>query len=197
MKKIALATAFAGLFSLSQADASCELLTEVRAAYYHPTSKKFRDIYGGSGIYNVELSLETWCNFYPFISAGYYRESGRSIGERNKTTLTMVPLGIGLKYLFCPCSCYHPYLGAGFAASWMHTRDSSPFIHKTTKKWGFGGVFKVGVLAFFTDCFFVDGFIDYTYMKVHFSGSRSSPLVFLSDADLSGFAFGLGIGFAF
>jgi len=173
-----------------------EILVEIRGAYFHPTGSRFDDIYGGSGIYNFELSVQTWCDLYSWISVGYLRESGHSKGLRNRTTFQMVPLGIGLKYIF-NCWCLRPYLGAGLGVTWMDTCNKSNFVIKDVDKWGVGGVFKIGALYEFCDCWFLDFFVDYTYMCVDFNGTRNNPLVTRHDADISGFSFGGGIGYSF
>lgn len=177
-------------------DSCCiDILLEFRAAYFHPTGSRFDDIYGGSGIYNLELSVQTWCDLYTWLSVGYLRESGRSLGLKTKTTFQMVPLGIGLKYLFT-CSCFNPYVGAGLGVTWMDVDNKTKFAHDVDK-WGVGGVFKVGSLWNFCDCWFLDIFIDYTYMCIDFHGTKSDPFVFRNDADISGFSFGGGIGYRF
>lgn len=172
------------------------VLAEVRAAYFHPTGSRFDDIYGGSGIYNFELSVQTWCDLYTWFSVGYLRESGKSLGLKNRTTFQMVPLGLGLKYLFS-CGCFRPYLGAGLGVTWMDVDNHSDFVKKDVDKWGVGGVFKAGSLWYMNNCWFLDFFIDYTYMDIGFSGTSADPFVFRNDADISGFSFGVGLGYSF
>lgn len=172
-----------------------DVLLEFRAAYFHPTGSRFDDIYGGSGIYNLELSVQTWCDLYTWLSVGYLRETGRTKELKTKTTFQMVPLGIGFKYLFS-CGCFNPYLGAGLGVTWMDVDNKTSFAHDVDD-WGVGGVFKIGSLWNFCDCWFLDLFIDYTYMCLGFSGTKSDPFVFRNDADISGFSFGAGIGYRF
>lgn len=171
------------------------MLLEFRAAYFHPTGCRFDDIYGGTGIYNLEFSIQTWCDLYTWVSVGYLRESGHSIGLSTPTTIQLVPLGIGLKYMFS-CFCFRPYIGAGFGATWMDIDNKTKFVHDVTD-WVFGGIFKVGSLWNFCNCWFLDAFIDYTYMKKDYHGTWNNPFVYRHDGDISGFSFGLGIGVEF
>lgn len=193
MKKILFLTALCGFFS-SQLHAIC-FLPEVKAAYFYPLDSRFRKIYSGGGLYSFEATFSCWDCFYPWISAGGFWKSGRSIGEKDKTEIVMIPLGVGLKYLFC-CGCFNPYIGAGLAVTYLHTDDHSPFVKKNNSGWGVGGIAKVGNLYYFCESFFIDIFADYTYMKVDFD-KVSDPFVIGLNANVSGFSFGGGLGFCF
>ena len=87
------------LSSLAHLEA-VQVLQEVEAAYFHPMSSRFRDIYGGGGIYTFELNVQTWCQLYSWANVSYFHKTGRSIGEKDKTTITLVPVAFGLKYIF-------------------------------------------------------------------------------------------------
>lgn len=194
VKKLFSFVAFSFL-SLSQLDCSCDFLTEAKASYYYFTSSRTREVYTGSGLYSIELSLETWSDLYAWLSAGYLHASGRTKADNHKTTLQMVPLNFGIKYM--PCwEKYHPYVGLGLSATYMHTEDDSPYVIQNNDKWGVGVIGKLGFLAYMTECMFLDLFMDYTYVKVCFN--KTPPeFVVRRDADLSGIAFGAGIGWNF
>jgi outer membrane protein W len=168
----------------------------MRAAYLHPTGSHFDDIYGGSGIYNFELSIQTWFDLYTWFSLGYLRNSGQSLGLNNRTLFQMVPLGFGLKYLL-NCSCLRPYLGAGLGMTWIDVDNYREFVKKEINKWGVGSVFKAGSLWYMSSCCFLDFFIDYTYMDIGFSDTSIDPFALSNDADISGFSFGFGLGYSF
>lgn len=195
MNKKLLLLACASFFSFTGLESSCAILPEIKLAYYYPTSSRTRDLYTGSGLYSFELSVETWCDFYPWVSAGYLHATGHTKAENRKTTLEMVPLNLGVKYI---ASCWgsHPYLGLGVTATYMHTKDNSPYVIHTTSKWGVGGIVKAGFLAYMSECMFIDLFIDYTFVRMGFHNS-SSPNVQRRSANLSGFSFGGGFGWAF
>lgn len=194
MKKFALASII-GLTSFSQLH-SIEFLPEVKAAYFYPLDSRTRDIYSDGAVYGLELNMEScWC-IYPWISGQYFCVDGRSIGEDDKTTLRLVPLGIGLKYMFCCESCWRPYVGLGFGATYLHTKDDSNFVKRTRSKWGYGLIVKGGSYFYFSDCWFFDIFIDYTWMKLSFSGS-TDPFIIGKKADISNIAVGGGIGVNF
>ncbi len=194
IKKYAFLATLLGVASFSQVN-GMEFLIEGKAAYFYPLDSEVRDIYCDGGVFGLELSVDSCWNLYPWISADYFCVDGRSIGENDKTTLTLVPLGIGLKYLFS-CGCLRPYLGLGFGSTYFHTKDDSNFVKKSHTKWGFGVIAKGGAQFYFSDCWFFDLFLDYTWMKLSFSGT-SDPFVLGRKADISNINVGGGIGVNF
>lgn len=170
---------------------------EARVAYFKPTSKKVRKIYSnGMPFYELEVSagLDNW---RLWAGVGGFSKKGRSIGGHNPTRLEVLPISFGLKYVFCLCPCVQFYFGGGAVYSHMKTKDHSPFVHKNTQKWTWGGVAQAGTYYFFNNTFYGSFFVDYLYQKFKFSHSRKHPFVVRHDADLSGFKVGVGIGAQF
>lgn len=172
-----------------------DILLEARGAYYGPTNSLFREIYSGSGRYGLEVSAQAWKGLYPFVSVDYFYKSGHSIGGCNNTNITLVPIGVGLKYLFPFQEKFDFYVGAGVVPTYMRIRDQGPFVEPTTHKWGVGGVAKTGFLYTFTNGVFLDLFGDYTYTKINID--QDDCCVERNNADVSGWAVGLGIGYRF
>jgi hypothetical protein len=79
----------------------------------------------------------------------------------------------------------------------MKTDNHSPFVIKKVEKWGYGVKAKVGALYWLWCDLFLDVFIDYSWMKIGFSKVPANKPVVRHDADLSGFSFGAGLGWAF
>ena len=174
-----------------------EVLMEVKAGYFHPTNHRFRKIYpGGGGIYGAEVSLQTWKGVYAWISGSYFSESGRSLGERDRTIITMVPLGAGLKCLFDVTRHARLYFGGGALGTYLNTQDHSPYVIKSVHKWGAGGIVKAGSLVTLGKVFFLDFFADYSFMKIDCDNTHHDKLV-RHDADLSGWSLGGAIGYRF
>jgi len=196
MKKLFPILAALVLSTATQLEAFCCISPEVEVAYFHPLSSRFRDIYGGGAIYTFELNVQTWCQLYTFANVSYFNESGRSIGEKNKTEITLIPVAFGLKYLWC-CDCFNPYIAAGPLFTHMKTDDHSPYVIKKNEKWGYGATAKVGTLYYIWCNLFLDAFINYSYMCIGFDHVPSDKPVVRHDADLSGFSFGGGLGYSF
>lgn len=113
-----------------------EILPEFKASYFQSTDKRFRDIYHGAGLYRLELSVQAYEGFYPWISVGYFRKTGYSLGLNDKTIIQMVPMDIGLKYLFRQGMRINPYLGLGLLVEYVHINNSSCCVQKRQSDWG-------------------------------------------------------------
>ena len=160
-------------------------LAEAKAAYFRPTGSKFKEIYGDEiGLYGVEVSAQAWKRLYGWASASYASKKGvSSLGD--PTRLTMVPIGLGVKYMHAYKHVSY-YLGAGALTTYAHTRDSSPYLRHEITKWGIGGIAKAGLLVNINKCLFLDLFSDYSYTRIHYHGG---------EANFSGWSAGLGIGY--
>ncbi|HSX04319.1 MAG TPA: hypothetical protein VLG76_06280 [Rhabdochlamydiaceae bacterium] len=170
-----------------------EVLTELKVGYFHPESTKFRRIYGSAGIYGFETSVQSWCDLYTWISADFFIKSGHSLGLRDHTNIYFLPIGLGLKWFF-PLECWDFYLGGGFLATYLHIRDDSHFVVRTSPNWGWGGIAKAGVIRNFGSWFFLDLFTSYSYTHIGFH-ERHHKVVYRHPANLGGWEIGLGLGF--
>jgi hypothetical protein len=186
----------ATLFSSLQA---VDTLVEAKAAYFYPTSHEFREIYSDGGIYGLEVSCQAWRGFYPWFSASIVHKSGHSITtsplvSSDSTRITLVPLGLGLKYLY-PINFVDLYAGVGILGTYVHIKDNSPFVIRSSSKWGVGGIAKIGAI-FNYKSFFVDLFSDYSYTKVDFHNTNHGQVV-RHRANISDWSIGAGIGYRF
>jgi hypothetical protein len=172
-----------------------DVFVEAKAAYYRPTDDKFREIYSDSGIYGGEISCQAWRGLYGWASASCFHKGGHSIRMHDSTTITFVPLGFGLKYLF-PVSFVDLYVGAGMLNTYAHIEDDSHFVIHSHSKWGQGGIVKAGAIFNVNKHFFVDLFSDYSFMKIDFHNTDHEKVV-RHDADLSGWSIGAGVGYRF
>ena len=183
-----------GLASVNTLQA-IDAFVEAKAAYFLPTDDKFRKIYSGGGIYGGEISCQAYKGLYGWASGSYFYKSGHSIGEHNATRITMVPLGLGLKYLY-RISFADLYLGAGVLGTYVHMKDSSHYVVHEHSKWGVGGIIKGGAILNVNKHFFVDLFTDYSFMNVNFHNTHNGTVA-RHNADLSGWSIGTGIGYRF
>ncbi|CUI15752.1 conserved hypothetical protein [Candidatus Protochlamydia naegleriophila] len=176
-----------------------DIRVEARVAYYRPSSKKVKEIYGnGWADYQVELSKGFCDNWRAFVGVSGFSKSGRSLGEHDKTTLRLIPLTFGVKYVYNYAPCVDIYIGGGAAYSWLRIKDHSSYVHEHVKKSRFGGIAQIGAYYYFNECLFADVFIDYLFQKYDFSNSHSySRYVERHDVNLSGFKVGAGLGYRF
>jgi len=169
---------------------------EVRVAYFYPTSKKVRDIYGsGLPLYQVELSYDLCNRWSGWTSVGYLSKHGHSIGLHDDTRIHFYPIGLGVKHTFeLPCH-FEAYLGGGATYSILHIKDHSSYVKENVRKNNLGGVVKTGILYHVSECFFFDLFFDYSYTKYHFSGTHDN--IKRNNLTMSGLQFGAGAGVSF
>ncbi len=168
---------------------------EEKASYFSPISHKVRDIYAkGMGMYGFELSFPIWNFIYGWTSGSYLSKVGHSIGDHSRTRVKLIPLGIGLKFMYT-VDCIDFYAGVGGLGTYFHTNDQSPFVIRSTSKWAAGGIGKLGLFIRPTKVFFIDLFGDYSYMNFNFHGS--SKKVVRHNVNFSGWSVGGGIGWAF
>lgn len=172
-----------------------EFLPEIRAAYNYETDHLTRDIYGSGALYNFEFNLKIDEHSMPFVSLGYLHQNGKSLGGNDSTTLNLIPIDIGYKYVFLTKN-IQPYLGLAMDISYIHLKNESPYVQKTQTTWGVGIKPKSGVLFFPTERFFIDLFLDYTYLPVSFS-QDGKLLVYNKKVDLSSLSIGGGVGYKF
>lgn len=186
-----------------------ELLAEVKAGYFWPSDKTFREIYGhGSGIVGAELSAPIWCSLYGFAGIDYFAKKGHSIISscsdssfsdseicHNPTRIKLVPVTFGLKYFYC-VDRYDIYVAGGAQYTYFQTKDESPFVIETVTKRGWGGIAKLGTLINFDCGLFLDVFGQYSFLRMDFKDDRHDRLI-RHDAKLSGWSVGLGLGYRF
>ena len=185
---------FASGFLLSFKLQAIEVLPEVKAAYFYPTHNRFRAIYHDGGIYSIETSVKAWDQLYPWMSLGVFYQTGRSLENRFGTNLLILPIGLGLKYLFTYKQ-LNPYLGVGMQVTYTHMHDKSPYVDSRFAHWGMGGMIKTGFLAYFTKSCFFDFFCDYSYLKINYH--HRHPRVVNLRTDLSSISIGAGVGYRF
>lgn len=168
---------------------------EIKVGYFIPTNELFRKIYGGGGIYNLELSTPVWDCVEAWAGVGYFTQTGHSIGLGDPTHITIVPITLGLKYYFPLTNFFDGYVGIGAQANYLHMHDQSPFVIEHISKWGIGGIAKAGVICYLENCFFLDFFVDYSFCRIPFH--RTDNIVIRNTGDISGFSVGTGLGYDF
>lgn len=173
-----------------------DVIVEGKAAYFFPTNSRFRDIYGnGSGQYGAEVTFRLFRQLYGFTSADFFNKKGKSINFCNSTTVNIINVGIGLKYLV-PFCVGDFYVGLGALPTRLHTTDCSPYVIKNRTKWGCGGIAKVGAYFDLPKSFVIDVFADYSFVKIPFNCCPKLNLAGHS-AHANGLSVGAGVGYRF
>ncbi len=177
---------------------SREVWIEPKGGYFYPTSDRLRDFYSpGGGFVGAEITGELTGRWYGFLGSSWFSKSGHSDGLGNKTTINLVPIQAGFKYLQ-PCSDkVDAYFGLGFQTDYVHFHDHSSFVVQKSTNWGYGAVGKFGFLWTHCNGFFLDLFAEYAWIaKVHFSGTLDGAIERVP-VDVSAISSGIGIGYRF
>ncbi len=185
---------------LASSLSALECFVEARTAYFLPTGHRLKKIYGGGALYGVELDVQAYKQLYGWANLGYFGRSGRTLLDRDRTWLNMVPMSVGFKFIYNQhewAPAWSPYVAVGAEATYLNVHSRSKFLVHSESDWGFGGVFKGGVMIHpATSHWLLDVYAEYSHMKVDMDRSHGKR-VSIHRADLSGYLFGGALGYRF
>lgn len=171
---------------------------EARGAYFLWTDSTVKSVYSPGALCGLEFDCRLYEQLYSWVGVDYLCKGGKTLPDHKSTTLTLVPISAGLKWIYTVYRA-QPYLGAGIEAFYgKETIDSSVFAHSRAN-WGCGGIFKAGLLVYLIDHLFLDLYADYSLQKLNLKKLPASApqLELVNSVNLSGFSFGLGLGYGF
>lgn len=189
-------TFFIMIYSVSYLSADSKI--EGGASYFYPQSGILRDIYGAGVNYHLNFSQNVYKNLDLWVGANYFNKDGHSLGAHQKTNIKIIPVNLGLKYLF-PVHFQHVnidfYINGAFKYYFLKIHDYSPFVAKHSNKDGFGVVFGGGSYIYLYKHIFLNFLIDYSFKQ--FFDFHHKPHTQSHSVDVSGWDFGGGIGVKF
>ena len=194
MKKQTLLALFIFVSQLSAIEGSLE----GKVSYFYPTNSTTRGIFDDRVFYGIEGAvgdhLGSCHSLFGYMGANIYPSSGHT-NQGTKTKIKLVPIEIGMKYLFSTQQDIGIYIGAAATPFYVHTNDDSPFVVRKRSIWDIGGTFKGGLLFFpKTEHLFIDVFLAYYLLRTKFSDTDQS---IGRKADISGLSAGGGLGWEF
>ncbi len=168
---------------MCSAAASAATSFGLRIAYFSPLDSDFRSIYGGGvmfggdALFSLSRSLDLW------LDIRYFGKTGSLSYTMEETKLTLVPIGVGLRYRILPGKVV-PYVGAGarYVLYWEKN------ILGEVRAGGVGFVGKAGLAIALSDHFWLDIQTAYSYCKMQ-------PADF--EFNVGGFEFGAGLVYSF
>lgn len=183
------------------------VMLEVRTSYFYPTSHKFRSIFGDG---NVNYQLNTTFPVYYgknvwvqgidiWFAVDYFHKNGHTKPLHDRTSISIVPITIGLKYFFPALGKVAPvnfYLGSGLKYFFVHTHDNNPYVKRILNVNGAGGVFETGFTTTFVKHLVLDVFASYSIKKFD-APSVHNAAVKAKSFDVSNVNVGLGLGYKF
>ena len=144
----------------------------------------FEEVYGDSHLaYSVDLGYKFGKSLQLFFHSDYLSVKGELTYTKEETTLTIIPLELGLRYQLGQKKLF-PYIGAG-AGYYMYKEDN-PIDTVDEKQFGFFG--EGGLKFYFVKSFFLDLKVKYVSLKV--DGEEG-------DINIGGMALIGGVGISF
>jgi hypothetical protein len=182
MKKTIFFVVFFMIISVAVSTASTRIVA--KAKYFMPSEQAFKDIYGSGTMYGGEIDIGIWQNFELCISGQSFTKKGELTFTEEETTLKILPVGIGIKYV-------HPVGGTveiygGIGINYYSYKEENPIGSVSTNKTGYFGT--IGTYVKVVDGLFIDLFLDYSYCKI-----KPEEL----SVNIGGLGIGAGIGYEF
>ncbi|MBI5346939.1 MAG: outer membrane beta-barrel protein [Chlamydiae bacterium] len=165
-------------------------ILEIKPAYFHFQDPHLRSIFGNSafmitGEYDHSLSNR----LHIYADASYLQKEGTLHKYKTDAIITLIPLSIGLKYIYPYMSHLFFYGKAGPNWFYLRAKQQYPFVKEVDTKNGFGATLGTGSLIFISKTFFFDLFVNYLYDKKTFLDPNSN---FNIKMYAGGFEVGLG-----
>ncbi len=155
----------------------------VGAGMRNVSDDDYKDVYSGSGMsYNVDLGVRLGKALEVFLHTDYFSKDGELTYSLEETTLTIIPIELGARYLIKAdkkCKLY-PYIGGG-VGYYMYKEEN--FIGTVDDK-KFGFFAEGGVRYYLMSSFFIDVKVKNVFLKV-------------DDIQLGGIAFMGAVGLSF
>lgn len=172
-----------------------EAVLGVDVGGFYPVNRDVRSIYHDVlPSLGVSLNVPISQDYHGWINIDYiWSEDGHSLGASDPTSLKILPLSIGVKYIlpkYNETIDFYVALGAVYSLLWIE--NDSPYVKPHEFKTTFGGVAKIGVMYPWSERICIDGSLDYLYQRFHFSGSDVES----QSANLSGLKIGIGLNVA-
>jgi len=170
---------------------------EIKPSYFFFSSSPMNDIYHHGGFEIQASASAPLCDHLDFYgSVGYRKARGHALNTCEKTSLSVVPIDIGLKpfFSFCECAYYFFAIGPRFFSFNQH--NSSPYVDCIVNGGGVGLFINTGFNVALAECLLLGIFGEYSYEKKTICSSR--PNVYSNGSvQIGGLAFGVSVGYAF
>lgn len=167
-----------------------------KPAYFCPQSHLYRHLYDGGYLTLFEATYTLFKSFNLFLEAGYFhkRVNVRSADEYVSSTITHIPVSLGINYTLCVSSCLDLFLKVApnwvYTKTWLDITNLKKNVHKNT----FGGTLGTGAIYHISKMFFLELFVNYLYDKKHIHDHLSGESF---SRKLGGLQVGGGVGVRF
>jgi len=156
---------------------------EVKGAYFQPTEKVFKEIYGNGQTYGLELGIRIWGGLAVWASGDYFTATGKLTFTGEVTKIRIIPVCGGGKYYFLSGR-ISPYVGLG--VGYFAYKEESPI--GKVEKGNLGYIGKAGISFNISSGIIIDIQADYSHCQVKPAEVK---------ANLGGLQAGIGLGVVF
>lgn len=182
MKKYIILTATLLLLSVSALAMDTTFM--LKGNYFGPTEKEFKEIYGGGLMYGGEVNVGIMKNIVVWAGGNYFTKRGELTFTQETTTLSLLPLGVGVKFRV-KAGALHLYAGGGIR-HYNFKESNEPM--GVAKKGRIGYMGTIGGIIRVARKWVIDLYVNYSYC-------RMTPAFFT--VNIGGIEAGIGFGYEF
>jgi len=170
---------------------------EIKPSYFFFAASPMNDIYNHGGFEIQGSASAPLCKHLDiYSSAGYRKAWGHALNTCEKTSLSVIPIDIGLKPIFNFCERFYYSFAIGPRFFYFHQRNNSPYVDCSISNAGVGFFANTGFNVLLADHFVLGIFGEYSYEKKTIYPTK--PNVYSNGSlQMGGFAFGISLGCAF
>lgn len=169
---------------------------EIKPGYFFFSDHTLRQIYRhggfeiqGSGTY----PLSEMINLYGSI--GYIHIKGKSLQGNQETSMSQIPVDVGLRVIADLCEYVQGYLSIGPRFFYVRQHNDSMYVDQNIHGKGLGLFVNAGCNLISYDCILFGIFGEYAFEKKSFQ--PTTPNVYGQDIPIGGFTFGASAGLEF
>jgi hypothetical protein len=178
------------------AEISCAWL-EIKPGYFFFTNQTLRKIYNGGFEIQGSVSYPLYKMIALYGSLGYFKVNGRSLGGNQKTSISQVPVDLGLRAVADLDKCIKGYLSIGPRYFYFHQHNDSIYVNRDIRRSGLGFFINGGFNFIKNDGFLLGVFGEYAFERLSFNCCTIPNIYGRQNVQVGGFTFGASIGFAF
>jgi outer membrane protein W len=220
-KKILLISALFNLFAIIGQNKQSWF--EIKPSYFLFYSCPMKEVYNNGGFQIQGSATLPCCNYFDiYASLGYRKAKGHSVkttftqdqtvetectetcselniknpNEYGCTKLTVVPVDIGLKYIFNPYSRFYCFFALGPRYFCLHQYNNSPYVDSIINKSGIGLFANAGVNLILGKRFLFGIFGECSYEKKTIY-PKMAGVYSNGSVQIGGFAVGASVGYVF
>ncbi len=170
---------------------------EFKPSYFFFAASPMNAVYDKGGFQVQGSASLPVCHYLDvYASVGYRQAWGHALNSEEETSLTVIPVDIGLKPVFNFCERFNYFIAAGPRYFNFFQYNNSSYVDAVVTNAGVGLFVNTGFNVQLAESFVLGVFGEYSYEKKTIE-SNLSNVYSNGSVQLGGFAFGLSLGYEF